>query len=320
MPFLPSGPFGVAALLVILIGLFALTRRGIPKAYALGVIMLLVFAVEVLSGVLKRPEAVGYELGFQVDTLFSGKWWSPLTALFVHADLLHLFGNLFILLTAGPALEDRIGERKFLVVFFVAGFAGWAAHTGLAYVIPSIVGVGQTALGASGAIFGVLTTFAVRYPRTPLPILFGFFVLFFPAFVVLLIYLAFNLTYLVSDAYGAATGIAWWGHFAGFLVGLPFAYTLPKTAPGDVQSGTKGLPDPERLAHLATTPQLTRLLDKVRQFTPDARTANDSQFALAWVDQFLAKARCPACGEPFERSGLRATCKRGETTVEFARQ
>ena len=322
MPFLPSDPFALAAMAVIGGGIIALGRRDVPKAYTLGVMVLFVFALQFASGVFGDGRA-SYQLGFQTNGLLDGKWWSPLTAMFVHSpvDLLHIFGNMFLLVAVGPALEERIGDRRFLLVYFAAGIVGFIAHAVLSFVVPNVVGPEQTALGASGAIFGILTTYAVRYPRNRIPVILPgiFFILRLPAFLVLLIFLGFNLVYLLSDATGGFTGIAWWGHFAGFLVGLPFAYTLPATHE-TVPTGTRGLPDASKLEPLATTPELRQILEKVRQFNPETRTSHDAEFATAWLDRFFEKARCTQCGAPFTRKGLRATCANGETTVEFARE
>lgn len=327
MAFLPEGPLNLVALVGILVGLGLVLRRGVPKAYGLGLVMMGVFLLDIVAVMLGQGH-LQRELGFQASRFFSGDgWWTPLTSIFVHAAptrggsffSLHFIGNLLLLVTAGPALEDRIGERRFLLIFFLAAFVALAAHVLLAYAT-DLTHPAALALGASGGIFGVLTAFAVRHPREPLPMLLFFFFLRMPAFAVLLIYLGFNLVYMLSDALGGAGTIAWWGHFAGFLVGLVYAYRLPKDLPpGSLEKPTGTLPDPEKLAPLATTPELRRLLDRVRQFTPEQRTHDDVRFSLAWVDRFFEKATCPTCGRPFKRDGMKATCASGETTVEFGR-
>lgn len=319
MALLPSGPYGWAFLALVVLGTaFIAVRRDVPKAYALGVLCFAVYALQFAAGAF-GGESLVLEGGFSVDGLLAGAWWSPLTSMYLHAGFFHLFGNLFVLLTAGPALEDRIGSRRFLVVYFAAGVGALLAHTAIAYAAPAIVDPADVAIGASGAIFGVLTAVAVRYPRLLLPTPLMFIIVRLPAFVVLLIHLGFNLAYLAGDQFGpGAGGIAWWGHFAGFLVGLPFAYMLPARHE-EVPTGTRGLPDPAKLEPLATTPELRALLDKVHQFSPDARTSHDSTFALAWVDRFLEKARCPACGRPFARKGLTAVCEGGETRLDLRR-
>ena len=328
MALVPPGAFDVAALVGILGGLAYVLRTGVPKAYGLGLLMMGVFLLDVVS-VLAGQGHIQPALGFRASDFFAGEaWWTPVTSIFVHAAptlggsffTLHFGGNLLLLVTAGPALEERLGERRFLVLFFVSAFAALAVHTLLAYTTP-IARPGQLALGASGGLFGVLTAFAVRYPREKLPMLLLFFFFQMPAFVVLLLYLGFNLVYLLNDYLFEPGAIAWWGHFAGFLVGLGYAYRLPKRDPRfmDIPVGTAGLPDPEKLAPLATTPSLKRLLERVRQFTPEQRTRDDSTFALAWVDRFLEEATCPSCGLRFHRDGMKAVCEGGETTLDLTR-
>jgi membrane associated rhomboid family serine protease len=323
VPWLPDGLFPKLQLLGILVGLAFVLRKGVPKAYGLGVIMVGVFALDFVSR-LAGQGGTQEELGYQADRFLRGEtWWTPLTSIFTHAPpsgrsllQIHIFGNLLILIAAGPALEDRIGERKFTLVFFLGGFVALVAHTILAYAT-SIVAVNSLAIGASGAIFAVLSAFALRHPREPLPMLLLFFMVMMPAFAVLLVFLGFNLVYALSDSLGAGTGIAWWGHFAGFLVGMAFAYTLPRTDPRFAM-GRRALPDAEKLAPLATTPETKRILERIRQFGGEARTKDDAALADAWVDRFFQKATCPE-GHKLTRRGMGAACSGGETTVDFSR-
>ena len=320
--FLPSGGFAVAAMVVALGGAALVLRRDVPKAYGLGVVMVAVFLVDFAGQVFARQTA-GLELGFRPSDFFAGDgWWMPVTSVFAHAPPapgrgsilnLHLIGNLFILVTAGPALEARIGDRRFLVIFGLSALAALVAHALLAYVT-DIVSPDQVAMGASGGIFGILTAFAVRHPKERLPVIL-FFVFWLPAFVVLLIYLGINVFLML----GGSQGVAWWGHFAGFLVGLGFAYTIPAGAATPSLLGSpRGLPDPAKLEPLATTAQLRRILERIRQFTPETRTEHDTAYADAWLDKFFTQATCPE-GHPFKRDGLKASCAGGETTVDFAR-
>ena len=318
--FLPSGGFSVAAMVVALVGAALVLRRDVPKAYGLGVVMVAVFLVDFAGQVFTR-QAAGLELGYQPTAFFRGEgWWMPFTSVFAHAPPsgrgilnLHLIGNLFILVTAGPALEARIGDKRFLLIFGLSALAALVAHTLLAYAT-DIVSPNQVAMGASGGIFGMLTAFAVRHPKERLPVIL-FFVFWLPAFVVLLIYLGINVFLML----GGSQSVAWWGHFAGFLTGLAFAYTVPAGPPtASLLGSARGLPDPARLEPLATTPHLRRILDRIKQFTPETRTEHDAVWADAWLDKFFAQATCPE-GHAFKRDGLKATCAGGEATVDFAR-
>lgn len=322
---LPSGLYPLLALVATFVGIALVWRRGVPKAYGLGMVMMVVFLIDIVARF--QDTSTQQELGFVTSQIARGDgWWTPVTSAFSHAPparggsffSIHLIGNLFILLTAGPALEERVGERRFLLIFFVAHAAALVAHVLLG--LAGVVALGSLALGASGGIFGVLTAFAVRYPREKLPMLLLWFVMWIQASIVLLIYLGFNVAYFLGDFVGGTRGgIAWWGHFAGFFVGLAWASRLPAVSAHVEPAGSpKGLPDPEKLAPLATTPELKRILQNIRQFSPEARTAHDTTFALEWVDKFLAKARCEQ-GHVFVRKGLSATCEGGEASVEFGR-
>ncbi len=85
--------------------------------------------------------------------------WTFITSIFLHANFTHLFFNMFALFMFGLFLEGRIGSKHYLILFFLAGIAG-----SIGYMItagnPSI-----PAIGASGAIYGILGTSAVLMPR-----------------------------------------------------------------------------------------------------------------------------------------------------------
>src|SRR5215207_6421198 len=78
------------------------------------------------------------------------------TALFQHADLIHLFGNMLFLFVFGNAVNAKLGHAGFL-----AAYLGIGVLEGLAWLA---VGAGSAVLGASGAIMGICGMFLVLYP------------------------------------------------------------------------------------------------------------------------------------------------------------
>jgi membrane associated rhomboid family serine protease len=84
--------------------------------------------------------------------------WTPITAIFLHIDLNHLFFNMLALLFLGTALERRINEKLFITIFVISGIVGNLGYyfTAANPMIP--------VLGASGAIYGVIGTLAVLEP------------------------------------------------------------------------------------------------------------------------------------------------------------
>lgn len=153
-------------------------------------------------------------LPYGVFTLF--------TSMFLHGGWAHLIGNMLYLYIFGDNVEDGMGHIKYLIFYLAAG-----VFSGLTQVIfsgnPYI-----PAIGASGAIAGVLGAYFRYYPRARiLTIAFlGFFLefLYIPSFFYIglwfIIQLFSGLFSLLIDISG---GIAWWAHIGGFLFGLIFA-------------------------------------------------------------------------------------------------
>jgi rhomboid protease GluP len=85
-----------------------------------------------------------------------GRWWTLLTAIYLHGSLLHLLFNLMWVRQLAPAVESALGAARLVLVFHVAGAAG--------FLVSNAVGVHLT-IGASGAVFGLLGAM-VQYGRS----------------------------------------------------------------------------------------------------------------------------------------------------------
>ena len=135
------------------------------------------------------------------------------TSMFLHADVMHLGGNMLYLWIFGNNIEDELGKVKFVLFYLAAGLAAAALQVVFspASEVPMV--------GASGAIAGVLGAYLVAYPhaRVRSLVFLGFFVrvVDIPAGVLLGFW--FLLQILSSLAGGA--GVAWWAHIGGFAFG-----------------------------------------------------------------------------------------------------
>lgn len=157
--------------------------------------------------------------GFSGQALADGRWWSPVTSMYLHGGVAHFLFNVSALLAFGPALARRLGndldgELRLLGLYTVAGLAGvlvyWAFHPD-----------GQMPMvGASGAIFGLWGALA-RFksdadeiqPIVSRHVLdqafgavlsnFGLLLLFIPSWLML-----------------GVLGLAWEAHLGGFIAGL----------------------------------------------------------------------------------------------------
>jgi membrane associated rhomboid family serine protease len=148
--------------------------------------------------------------------------WTPfLTSQFLHGGWLHLVANLWTLWLFGDNVEDRMGRPRFVLFYLACGVAAGLAHAAAA------AGSTVPAIGASGAIAGVLGAYLVLFPRARLVMLLP--ILFYPLFfeIPAVLYLGFWFFGQVASgaaslggAEDAAGGVAWWAHVGGFVAGL----------------------------------------------------------------------------------------------------
>jgi len=103
------------------------------------------------------------------EALEQGRWWTLVTHLFLHANLLHLLVNVLALWFIGPEVEWMLGRVRYVVLYVLGGVAGGLWQT--AFAPPS-----AQLIGASGAVCAVLLSFTTAYPQLPLRALL-FFVL-----------------------------------------------------------------------------------------------------------------------------------------------
>ncbi len=129
-----------------------------PRAvWVLLVAILVMYGLSVLlSGSLFQPDAqVLQALGAKDNRLIdAGQYWRLLGAMFLHANLVHIFFNSFALYALGPESERIYGALRFLVLYFLAGIGGSIAS----YLLSP-----PPAVGASGAIFGLIGGLGVFY-------------------------------------------------------------------------------------------------------------------------------------------------------------
>ncbi|WP_372481893.1 rhomboid family intramembrane serine protease [Streptomyces fuscigenes] len=146
---------------------------------------------------------------------------TPLTALFVHGNWLHLLGNMLFLHVFGAMVEERMGRVHFAAFYLVLGALAMSA-----YAVAN-ANSDETLVGASGAISGVLGAFLFLFPKARVTSLFPFLFflpLRFPAWIVLLFW--FALQYLAQQQAGgggAGPEVAYLAHLVGFTGGFLYA-------------------------------------------------------------------------------------------------
>ena len=148
-------------------------------------------------------------------------WQTVFTAMFMHASILHIGGNMLFLWIFGNNVEDAMGPVKYLLFYIGGGLAALALQVA--------VGPNSAAptLGASGAIAAVLGGYIVLYPRarvlTVVFIILFFTVIELPAFVMLGIWFAEQAVFgaaNLTNPTGGGGGVAYFAHVGGFVFGL----------------------------------------------------------------------------------------------------
>ncbi len=199
----------------------------------------LVFVREAALG--PAAEAFLYQWGFVparfFDALHGG---APLAAgivplfssIFLHGGVMHLAGNMWFLWIFGDNVEDRLGHAAFAFFYLACGVLAGLAH---AFAAPSAA---LPAVGASGAIAGVLGAYFVFHPTGRVLTLIPLFVFFttaeIPAAFFLIVWFAFQaLSGAVEwsagpGAAGETGGVAWWAHVGGFLAGAAIAFFVSR--------------------------------------------------------------------------------------------
>ena len=149
------------------------------------------------------------------------------TAMFMHAGILHLAGNMLYLWIFGDNIEDALGHIPYLMFYLVGGVAATLAHvfTNPASLIPTV--------GASGAIAAVLGAYLVLYPRshvlTFIPIGFFMTLKLVPASIVLGVWFILQFFSGVLSLGGPDVGgTAFWAHIGGFVAGVLLALLFGK--------------------------------------------------------------------------------------------
>ena len=197
--------------------------------------------------------------------------WTIVTYMFLHGDLTHILFNMLGLLFFGPRLEVELGEKNFLLLYFVSGFVAAL----LSFLTPF-----SAIIGASGAVYGVFIGFAYYWPRENiyiwgvLPVQARWMVAFMTA---MSLFGGFGFT---------ADNIAHFAHLGGFLGGFLFLKLLDRQR-AVVKEFVPIMPtiDPNKWKnikreglHEVNRTELDRILDKINATGVGSLSSNEREF------------------------------------------
>ena len=142
--------------------------------------------------------------------------WRFITSIFLHGGITHLFFNAYALYLFGKLSESKIGSQEFLKIFFISGIAG-----NLLYYATYLFGLtASPALGASGAIYGIMGVAALLFPEMR--------IMMFPIFIPISMKTAVIAWIVLSflGIFDVSSGIASAAHLGGLIVGLIYGKKL----------------------------------------------------------------------------------------------
>jgi membrane associated rhomboid family serine protease len=142
--------------------------------------------------------------------------WTLVTYMFAHGGIAHILFNMLALYWFGPRVEERLGSRHFIVLYFISGIGGAL----LSFATPSV-----PILGASGAIMGVLMAYAMYWPHERF-LIYG--VLPIEAWLLAVLYVAMDV--LGAGGFGGP-GIAHFAHLGGAAGGFLYLKALEYRSP-----------------------------------------------------------------------------------------
>jgi membrane associated rhomboid family serine protease len=142
--------------------------------------------------------------------------------------LFHLFVNMYVFFGFGAALENILGAKRFLSFYLIAGILGSLGHCLVSSVLlhdPAL-----PALGASGAVAGVIVLFSFLFPKERL-LLLG--IIPMPAYIGAFLFVGLDIWGLVAQTQGSSLPIGYGAHLGGALFGLIYYFGFirkPKTS------------------------------------------------------------------------------------------
>jgi membrane associated rhomboid family serine protease len=162
-----------------------------------------------------------------------------LSSTFLHGGALHLGGNMLFLWIFGDNIELKFGRLKFLGIYLIWGIVAGLVH------IAGDLNSPVPAVGASGAISGVLGAYLVIFPRARITtfMMLGFFMrmMHVPAKFFLPFWLIFqNLLPLFVGGFGFGSGgVAYLAHIGGFVIGVATGFAYKKMRGSEFTYGTR---------------------------------------------------------------------------------
>jgi membrane associated rhomboid family serine protease len=268
----------------------------------------LFFRTQIINELGFRPIYLSLEMFPNVYTLF--------TSMFVHSDFLHILGNMFVFFFMGIAFEQRIGPKKFLLIYLITGVCGALTHSllNIDSAIPLI--------GASGAIFGILGAFAYAYPRDEIVMPVPIGIMFIMRIKVIYATILFAVFETIIVMFSVEDSTAHFAHLGGLASGVILAAILLRNR-AEKQTQTTSIRPMDymqikkddtinfsHLTKLVKTAEEKKILQRIEK-------EDVLQVRNMWLEHFLEKVTCPVCNKPLNHLDRKIWCEQNHFQTEY---
>lgn len=242
------------------------------------------------------------------------------TSAWLHADFIHVLGNILVIALAGVPLEQRLGGKRWIAVYFM-GFLGG----NIAWVL-SHPDSGVPAIGASGAAFGLLGAYLACWPEDKIDFPLLFLIRAWPVWLIAFIRLGLEIFQMYSIQSGTANeaNIAHMAHVGGFFLAYFVARPIARGAPSPIDElgspgGTSSLSEDirnqatARMGSLQDDPwessgkklegRAARILIRLREEGDELETRR------AWLEELSEHTICPVCDGEIVAIDDRGVCR-----------
>ncbi len=268
----------------------------------------LFFRTQIISELGFRPIYLSLELLPNIYTLF--------TSMFVHSDFLHILGNMFVFFFMGIAFEQRIGPKKFLLIYLITGVCGALTHSllNIDSVIPLI--------GASGAIFGILGAFAYAYPRDEIVMPVPIGIMFIMRIKVIYATILFAVFETIIVMFSVEDSTAHFAHLGGLASGVILAAILLRNR-AEKQTQTTSIRPIDYMQikkdDTINFSHLTKLVKNSEEKKILQRIEKEDvlQVRDMWLEHFLEKVTCPVCNKPLNHIDRKIWCEQNHFQTDY---
>jgi membrane associated rhomboid family serine protease len=197
--------------------------------YSLITLNILIFIWEIIETNFFTNEskinAIFFSYGTIPDRVLQGDFFPLISSMFLHGGIMHIIGNMVFLHIFGDNIEDRFGHFKYLILYLFWGIVAGIIHSLYAVSVDS---GNIPAVGASGAISGVLGAYLILFPKAKIfTIITAFFIttVRIPAIAYIPFWFILQIIFSIINPEG---GVAYLAHIGGFVVGAGTSFIAKK--------------------------------------------------------------------------------------------